>query len=112
MATQPHPSLPGHPAEGRPASTAPQHFVPPTARELRAQAMHRLQVGLLGLAAMLLLVGLASIIMERARLAENAMATPAGLTSPTTSAKSDPLADIGVIPSPDSARQPSGAPTN
>lgn len=112
MATQPHPSFPGHSAESRPASTAPQHFVPPTARELRAQAMHRLQVGLLGLAAMLLLVGLASIIMERARLAESAMPTPSGMASPSPAEKSDPLADIGVIPSPDTARQSSGTPSN
>ena len=33
--------------------TTPQHFVPPTARELRSQAVHRLQVGLFGLCAML-----------------------------------------------------------
>ena len=94
MATQPNPQ----------GSTAPQHFVPPTARELRAQAIHRLQVGLLGLAAMLLLVGLASIIMERARMADSTMPAPAGLDTTEASPKSDPLADIGVIPSPEAAR--------
>ena len=52
----------------------PQHYVPATARELRAQAVYRLQIGLFGLAAMLLLVGLANIIMDRARLAEDAAA--------------------------------------
>jgi hypothetical protein len=95
----------------KPAST-PQHFTPPTARELRAQALHRLQIGLFGLAAMLLLVGLANIIMDRARLAEAAMPAPAGVVVPTTAPKSDPLADIGVIPSPDAkpAAAPTGAP--
>lgn len=78
--------------------------MPPTARELRAQAVHRLQVGLLGLAAMLLLVGLASIIMERARMAEAAMPPAGAQASP--SPKSDPLADIGVIPSPEAAVSP------
>jgi len=83
------------------------HFVPPTARERRAQAVHRLQVGLFGLAGMLLLVGLANIIMDRARLSGDAPAasTAASQTAakldPSAAAASqasDPLADIGVIP--------------
>ncbi|MEP6869829.1 MAG: hypothetical protein ABJA20_15080, partial [Novosphingobium sp.] len=53
-----------------PEGPGPQHFIPPTTRELRAQAVHRLQIGLLGLAAMLLIVGLANIIMDRARQAD------------------------------------------
>ncbi|MFC3173614.1 hypothetical protein ACFOD9_05055 [Novosphingobium bradum] len=105
MATRPNISLPG-----QHGGSAPQHFVPPTARELRAQAVHRLQVGLLGLAAMLLLVALASIIMERARMAESTLPPAAGVASSTASPKSDPLADIGVIPSPDAARTPQAAP--
>ena len=99
MATKPNFSLPGqHGANG------PQHYLPPSSRELRAQAVHRLQVGLLGLAAMLLLVGLASIIMERARMAESTMPAPVGVTTGAATPKSDPLADIGVVPSPDAAR--------
>lgn len=80
---------------------APQHISPPSGRELRAQALHRLQVGLLGLAAMLLLVGLASIINDRVRItdAENGVKPPA--TEPAKEAATDPLADIGVIPSAD-----------
>ena len=82
------------------------HFIPPTARERRAQAIHRLQVGLFGLAGMLLLVGLANIIMDRARIGEDAAAalSPAeggslGAGGPTdASPASDPLADIGVVP--------------
>ncbi|MBV1689135.1 hypothetical protein KRR38_16005 [Novosphingobium sp. G106] len=79
----------------------PSQNVPSVARVLRAQAVHRLQIGLFGLAAMLLLVGLANIIMDRARLAEDASA-PAD-ASATTGAKtaSDPLADIGVVPAAD-----------
>jgi len=88
---------------GSQPAKAPQHFMPPTPRELRAQAIHRLQVGLLGLAAMLLLVGLASIILDRARMAESTMPRSLTASPPTASAKSDPLADIGVIPSPEAS---------
>ena len=54
------------PQSASPVAT-PQHYAHPSARELRAQAVHRLQIGISGLAAMLLLVGLANIIMDRAR---------------------------------------------
>jgi len=100
MATRPNPQGPNVGS----AVKAPQHFVPPTPRELRAQALHRLQIGLFGLAAMLLLVGLANIIMDRARLAESTMPSTVGLATEDASPKSDPLADIGVIPSPDAAK--------
>lgn len=90
----------------------PRHFTPPTARELRAQAINRLQIGLFGLAAMLLLVGLANIIMDRARLAEGA-APSVGISGESPAPKSDPLADIGVIPSPEAAGPaPAATPAN
>lgn len=82
---------------------APQHYTSPSARELRSRSVHRLQVGLFGLCAMLLIVGLANIIMDRARLSdtrdsfEDLVAVDA---APKKSA-SDPLADIGVVPSAD-----------
>jgi hypothetical protein len=82
--------------------TTPEPFTPPSARETRAQALHRLQVGLFGLCAMLLLVGLANIIMDRARLADED--NPAAeVIEPTESAQpaTDPLADIGVVPAAD-----------
>lgn len=85
------------------AITTPQHFAPPTARELRAQAVHRLQVGLFGLCAVLLIVGLANIIMDRARLGdarepvEEVVAVDAEPKKPA----SEPLADIGVVPAAD-----------
>lgn len=89
------------PQKPEPTQVAPQHFVPPSARELRAQSVQRLQVGLLGLAAMLLLVGLANIIMERARQADDASGVKTEEVANTgkTAPKNDPLADIGVVPS-------------
>lgn len=88
-----------------PEGAGPQHYMPPSVRQLRAQAVYRLQFGLLGLAAMLLLVGLANIIMDRAKLAESAMpGDAAGVPTASASPKSDPLADIGVIPSPDTTK--------
>ena len=88
-----------------PQGPGPQHFMPPSARELRAQAVHRLQIGLFGLAIMLLLVGLANIIMDRARQADGALAADASETSRVGQAttNNDPLADMGVIPSPDAS---------
>ncbi|MET0180923.1 MAG: hypothetical protein ABW194_10650 [Novosphingobium sp.] len=86
---------------------APQHFHPPSPRELRSQAVHRLQIGLLGLAGMLLLVGLANIIMDRARVNDDVVAEAAAAASTVTtgapatapeSPGSDPLADMGVVP--------------
>ena len=66
----------------------------------RAEAMQRLQIGISGLAAMVLLVGLANIIQDRARQtdAESVpQATPT--TEPVqTAPQSDPLADAGVVP--------------
>lgn len=103
MASQPH-----H-AEGRPA---PQHFVPPTARELRAQAVQRLQAGLFGLAAIVLLVGLANIINDRARLTDRA--APVAAAPAKGDERGDPLADIGVVPaaSPEASPSPRAAPRN
>ena len=73
---------------------APQHYVPPSAREIRAQAVQRLQTGLFGLAGIVLLVGLANIINDRARMADAANASQS-----VEQTKDDPLADIGVVPS-------------
>lgn len=79
----------------------PEPSVPPM-RTRRAQAVHRLQIGLFGLAAMLLLVGLANIIMDRARLAEvEEGSVPAVAMSEGAETARDPLADIGVVPAAD-----------
>lgn len=91
------------------------HFVPPTVRERRAQAVHRMQVGLFGLAGMLLLVGLANIIMDRALISDDATAesaaasaTAAKLSTEGSAASpaNDPLADIGVVPDMPAAESP------
>lgn len=91
---------------------APQHFIPPTARELRGQAVQRLQVGLFGLAAMLLLVGLANIIMDRAKLSDEAtpVAQP-GVGPDSAKAATDPLADIGIVPAADPSAKAAGTPS-
>ncbi len=88
--------------------TAPQHFVPPTARELRSQAVHRLQVGLFGLCAMLLIVGLANIINDRTRLIDTAdpIQQVVAVDAKPKKAASDPLADIGVVPASDPSPTP------
>lgn len=69
--------------------------------KLRRESINRLQIGALGLGAMLLLVGLANVIMERARESQ-ASAVPdaaATIAAPeATDAPQDPLADTGVVP--------------
>ena len=85
----------------------PQHYAPPSARELRAQAVQRLQSGLFGIAAIVMVVGLANIINDRARQADAGTRPQASTSSSaSSSAGSDPLADIGVVPS----QQPEPAP--
>lgn len=93
--------------------SGPQHFTPPGARELRAQAVQRLQSGLFGLAAILLIVGLANIINDRARDADVAegVAGPKPVASATGEPKTDPLADIGVVPATTPEVKPSPTPT-
>jgi hypothetical protein len=76
---------------------------PPTAplAGTRSQSMQRLQVGLFGLAAMILLVGLANILMTSARQNEAqvvAEAAPAESAGQTAGPVRDPLADAGVVP--------------
>lgn len=66
----------------------------------RAQAVQRLQLGLAGLGAMLLLVGLANFIQDRARVADEQVVPQTPSTSePAISApQRDPLADAGLVP--------------
>ncbi|PEQ12661.1 hypothetical protein B2G71_10130 [Novosphingobium sp. PC22D] len=83
--------------------SAPARPAAPTPRDLRSQAVQRLQVGLFGLCTMLMIVGLANIIMERAKLSaepdpiQDIVAVDAEPKKPAT----DPLADIGVVPAAD-----------
>lgn len=72
------------------------------ARDAGAHAVYRLQVGLFGLGGMLLLIGLANIIMDRAQLTDQAANVPAAMVaispSPSETAAKDPLVDMGVAP--------------
>lgn len=81
------------------------------ASESRREAVQRLQIGAFGIAAMMLLVGLASIIGSQAEITkEAAVPEAAPTTEPTPEpSRANPLADAGVVP--DIAAQPSPAPT-
>ncbi len=74
-------------------------YIPPSTRELRAQAVHRLQVGMFGLAGMLLLVSLANVIMDRAKYLDDTSVNVAEpMASASETAAKDPLVDMGVAP--------------
>ena len=78
----------------------------------RSQSMQRLQMGLFGLAAMVLLVGLANVIINNAE--QNAArvvpeAAPTVATDRAAASVSDPLADAGVVPADAGAEQVAGA---
>ncbi|WP_420384014.1 hypothetical protein [Novosphingobium sp.] len=76
----------------------PQHLAHPGSRDLRSQAVHRLQVGMFGLAAMLLLVSLASVIMQRIQTVDRSAIASTPAASASALPANDPLADIGVAP--------------
>jgi len=82
----------------------------PPASARRQEALQRLQIGLLGLAAMVLLVGLASIIGRQADATEEAAVPDAAPTTEPSPAPSlpNPLADAGVVP--DIVAEPSPTP--
>lgn len=86
-----------------PASTVEPEIETSSAaqKRTRSEAIQRLQVGLSGLAAMLLLVSLANILLNRAKEAEKD-AVPDAVSivtsAPATSANKDPLVDAGVVP--------------
>jgi len=79
------------------APIIPVHHIPLSPRELRAQAVNRLQVGLFGLGAIFLLISLANVIMERVTLANRAAALDPAVEASATAAN-DPLVDMGVAP--------------
>ncbi len=67
----------------------------------RDNAIQRLQVGFFGLGAILLLIGVANVFLQRAEMVEDEAVPEA---APTVAAEqdapqqSDPLADAGVVP--------------
>ncbi len=69
-----------------------------SARE--GETVHRLQVGLIGLAAMLLMVGVANMIMDRAREADSTVVPEAAATiAASPDAESNKaLENAGVVP--------------
>jgi hypothetical protein len=84
---------PPHPA-------APEAAQAPLAGS-RSQSIQRLQVGLFGLAAMVLLVALANIIRNNADQNEATVvpeAAPTVVAQPKGDTASDPLVDAGVVP--------------
>ena len=66
----------------------------------RAERIQRLQIGLFGILAMVLLVALADVVISRAEQTKAAAVPEAAPTvQPTeTAAPRDPLADAGVVP--------------
>lgn len=94
------------------AQAAAHYQRPATPRELRAQSVQRLQIGLFGLAMMLLLVSLATIILQHAHVTDSSAAGLARAASSSGGTSGDPLADIGVVPAPDASmpHRPVGAP--
>jgi len=78
----------------------------------RDQAMQRLRIGLGGLVGVIILIGLASLIYERANQTDAASVPDAApTTEPTTAApRNDPLADAGVVPDLPTEPSPSASP--
>ena len=93
MATQPTDPLSQAPADGGKA--------PAPLSGTRSQSMQRLQIGLFGLAAMVLLVGLANVFVKNAQRNEARVvpeAAPTVAATPSAAPVRDPLADAGVVP--------------
>ena len=77
----------------------------------KQEGLQRVQIGLTGLAGVVLLVGLANIVIEKARLDERSM-PPAVVPTLTNgegvnaaAAPKEPLAELGVTPSVDQSPQ-------
>lgn len=86
-------------AAGEPADGTGEAIAAPIGQS-RGQAVQRLQVGLLGILVMVLVIGLAATLTQRAQTAEEgAVPEAAPTTEPVEpEAQSDPLADAGVVP--------------
>lgn len=94
-----------------PADDALTGAFPEAPDRKRAEALHRLQIGLAGIGAMVLLIGLATVIMERAQLTEASSVPDAAATvAPAAAApRNDPLAEAGVVPDMPAQGQPATA---
>jgi hypothetical protein len=87
------------------ADTSSRAQVPQAAPGRRSQALYRLQVGGLGLGFILFVVGIASVVIDRAQEVEQTAVPEAKIDppEPAETQASDPLAEIGVVPSPEPA---------
>lgn len=77
----------------------------------RAELLQRLQIGLAGLGTMVLLIGLAQVVYDRAQLSEAETVPAAAATvapKDVEPVQSDPLAEAGVVP--DLPSEPMGQP--
>jgi hypothetical protein len=102
-------------------ATDPQQsdLVPAPLSGTRAQSLQRLQFGLGGLGAMVLLVGVANVIVDRVKQTDESTVPEAAATAPAspTPVANDPLADAGVAPqvavtaSPTPSQRSNGQPT-
>lgn len=80
----------------------------------RSEAVRRLQMGAVGVVAVLMLIGLASLIKDRATETDNAAVAGAAATTAAavSTAAADPLAEAGVVPEiPGSSPTASGSAT-
>lgn len=79
----------------------------------RAESLRRLQFGLSGVVGVILLVGLATIIQDRAKEVEQASVPDAAATTePSPPAeRQDPLAEAGVVPEMSASPTPTQAVT-
>ena len=79
----------------------------------RAERIQRLQIGLIGISAMVLLLGLADIVTERAQQTQaDAVPEAAPTVEPSeTAPPRDPLADAGVVPELATSPTPTASPT-
>ncbi|WP_066518328.1 hypothetical protein [Sphingobium cloacae] len=69
------------------------------------EGLQRVQIGLTGLAGVVLLVGLANIVIDKARVDDAVTPPPAVSTVDVNAvAPKEPLAELGVQPAPDQAQ--------
>lgn len=93
-------------AAGPETAAEAQHYLAQSARQVRAQSVQRFQLGLFGLFAMLLIVGLANIIMDRAQTVEAEDQQVIAADQAEQKPAIDPLADAGVVPASDPTPEP------
>ncbi|MEM6475189.1 MAG: hypothetical protein AAF687_03390 [Pseudomonadota bacterium] len=102
----------GDPAQGE-DKAAPEHA---PLGGTNAEAMQRLQIGIFGLFSMVMVVGIATVISNRAQIAEETAVPDAAATAEPddTTTQSDPLIDAGVVPDipEETVEEPEAEPTS